>query len=319
MLPAINRGVGGTLAFPDVCMTPMVPSPVPIPYPNLGFTAMSVPFSPKVMLSMVNAINMATGLNLTTGDEGGVAHPTIKGMARYSMGNPVVMIHMLPGIMLCALSTGNNFNAPLGANLIPSVTNVFFTRRSEPVDVDEGPPLAREDGGAIRVREFTTDVGSRMWSLMRDHGAEAGLCLDLRGCPGGVVDAALQLADDFLPDGVVLAQRIDEEGDGVAVRGRRRQAYVMPLAVLVDGATASAAEIFAAALQCHGRARVFGATTYGKATAARLVGAPEGGRMAPGGFFARPDGAPIDGCGVAPDVATDDPEREAATWLATFR
>lgn len=307
MLPAINRGVGGTFAFPDVCLTPMVPSPVPIPYPNFGFTAMSVPFSPKVMLTMVNAINQSTSLMLTAGDEGGVAHPTFKGAARYSMGNPLVYIHMLPGIMLCALSTGNNFNAPLGANLIPSVTNVFFTRREGEV------PEPEVVEGALRIELFTADLASTIFGAL--EGREDGVVLDLRGCPGGQVDAALQLADDFLPDGLVLAQRTDEDGDQWPLRGRRRQAHRMPVALLVDELTASAAEIFAGVLQHHGRARLFGRSTYGKARAHRFVGAPEGGRYAEAGCFALPDGEPIHGRGLEPDCATDDPGKEALTWL----
>jgi len=313
MLPSINRGVGGTFAFPDVCLTPMVPSPVPIPYPNIGFTAMSVPFSPKVMLTMVNAINMSTGLMLTTGDEGGVAHPTFKGMARYTMGNPIVFIHMLPAIMLCALSTGNNFNAPLGANLIPSITNVFFTRREV-----EGPhAVLAETRDGLRIGEFTAEMASEVFGRL--EGRESGVIIDLRSCPGGQVDAALQLADDFLADGLVLAQRTDEEGDPWPLRGRRQQVHQMPVALLVDGETASAAEVFASALQFHGRARVFGGTTYGKGSTARLVGAPEGARMVPGGRFAKPDGSEIEGRGLTPDVVTDDPEEEALVWLTTFR
>lgn len=310
MLPSINRGLGGTFAFPDVCLTPMVPSPVPIPYPNFGFTAMSVPFSPKVMLTMVNAINMSTSLMLTTGDEGGVSHPTFKGAARYSMGNPIVYIHMLPSIMLCALSTGNNFNAPLGANLIPSVTNVFFTRR-------EGEAPEREFvEGALRITEFSSELPSVVFRQL--EGCDEALVIDLRGCPGGKVDAALQLADDFLPDGLVLAQRADEDGDQWPLRGRRTQVHRMPVAILVDAQTASAAEIFAGVLQHHGRARLFGCATYGKASAGRFVGAPEGGRFAAAGCFSLPDGQPIHGRGLTPDVDCEDPVQEVREWLKSY-
>ncbi len=311
MLPSINRGLGGTFAFPDVCLTPMVPSPVPIPYPNFGFTAMSVPFSPKVMLTMVNAINMSTSLMLTTGDEGGVSHPTFKGAARYSMGNPIVYIHMLPSIMLCALSTGNNFNAPLGANLIPSVTNVFFTRRAG------AAPDREHIEDVLGIAEFTSELPSAVFQQI--EGREDALVLDLRGCPGGKVDAALQLADDFLPEGLVLAQRTDEDGDQWPLRGRRRQVHRMPLAILVDEQTASAAEVFAGVVQHHGRAQLFGRATYGKASAARFVGAPEGGRFADGGRFSLPCGKPIHGRGLTPDVECEDPVQEVQEWLKNYR
>jgi len=313
MLPATNRGAGGTFAFPDVCLTPAAPSPLPIPYPNFGFTMMSVPFSPNVFITFVPAINMATALMLTCGDEGGVAHPTFKGAARFTMGNPIVSIHMLPAIMLCALSNGNNFNAPLGATLIPSITTVFFTRREAELadtDVTASNPLR----GTLKVNEIDSSTPSTLCSLLRDNGGR-GVVLDLRGCPGGSADAALQLADDFLPDGVTLALRTDADGDVMRCVGRRRQAYAMPLAVLVDEMTASAAEILAGALKFYGRAKLFGATTYGKATTARVMARPEGTQMTEAGTFALPDGAAIQGRGIAPDVVTSAPEEAAWAWL----
>jgi carboxyl-terminal processing protease len=308
MLPAINRGAGGTFAFPDVCMTPAAPAPLPIPYPNFGLTAMSVPFSPNVLLTFVNAINMSTGLMLTMGDEGGVAHPTFKGAARYSMGNPIVSIHMLPGIMLCALSTGNNMNAPLGANLIPSVTNVFFTRRA--VSPTEVQPAA---SCGLRIAEFEATTPTQVFAELAAR--EQGIIIDLRGCPGGVTDAALQLADDFLPDRLKLAERVDDDGDVLPVVGRRSQAYHMPVAILVDGMTASAAEIFAGVLQSYGRARLFGAKTYGKAAACKLAVLPEGPRMLQTATFRLANGSSIADCGLEPDVITDAAEEMANAWL----
>jgi carboxyl-terminal processing protease len=77
MLPASNRGVGMSLGFPDVCLTP--PVPLPVPYPNMGFNAMSAVFSPVVKVSMLPALNMASFVPMTMGDELGIAHPTFKG------------------------------------------------------------------------------------------------------------------------------------------------------------------------------------------------------------------------------------------------
>lgn len=338
MLPASNRGAGGTFAFPDVCLTPAAPAPIPVPYPNFGFTAMSVPFSPTVFLTMVPAINMATQLLLTTGDEGGVAHPTFKGAARFTMGNPIVLIHMLPAIMLCALSTGNNCNAPLGATLIPSIVNVFFTRRLDGCSTRRlnGCSTRRLNGtrrqGAatdgslscgsrdgvfeITINELTSDLATAVYARHVD----APMLIDLRGCPGGVAEAALQLADDFLPDGVVLAEREDGDGDVFILRGRRKQIYDKPVAILVDELTASAAEIFAGILQHHGRARLFGSMTYGKGEAYRLAAVPCGDdqpervAMVAAGEYRLPDGTSLS-ARLTPNVITDEPETAARAWL----
>lgn len=323
MLPATNRGAGGNFGFPDVCLTPMAPSPVPVPYPNFGFTMMATPFSPNVLITMVNAVNMASRAIMTTGDEGGVAHPTFKGSGGFTLGNLIVFINMLPGINLTSLTNGNNFNNPIGATLIPSVTNVFFTRRDGP------PPFSEKEGSAeavlpaldgdvatLRINEIRATLASRVFSALDGcEAAQTGVILDLRGCPGGVADAALELADDFLPRGVTLALRRDADGDVVPLRARRSQAYAMPLAVLIDGDTASAAEILAGVLQHHGRARVFGAASYGKGTARMLAALPQGARWVDAASFLLSDGTPLSGSGVHPDEPSAQPEEAAHRWL----
>ena len=69
MLPASNRGAGMNVGFPDVCLTPAAPSPIPIPYPNFAMNAQAAPFATSVFISMMNALNMASMIPVTTGDE----------------------------------------------------------------------------------------------------------------------------------------------------------------------------------------------------------------------------------------------------------
>jgi carboxyl-terminal processing protease len=127
MLPASNRGAGQNLAFPDVCNTPVGPATVPIPYPNIAMNAQATAFSMVVKVSMMNALNMSSVIPMTNGDQAGVAHPTVMGAARYTMGNPIVFVDKQPAICLLCPTTGNNMNAPLGAVLVPSAVNVFYT------------------------------------------------------------------------------------------------------------------------------------------------------------------------------------------------
>src|SRR5262245_21404606 len=69
------------------------------------------------------------------------------------------------------------------------------------------------------------------------------LILDLRGCPGGLLDAGLRLAEDFLPRGAVVATVVDADGDETVHLSRRERPYDVKLALLVDENTASAAEV----------------------------------------------------------------------------
>lgn len=138
-----------------------------------------------------------------------------------------------------------------------------------------------------------------------------GLILDLRGNPGGLLDQAVGLSDLFLT-----------KGDIVATRGRHPQTMQsyqatqtdvpggdilksLPILVLVDGKTASAAEIVAAALQADDRAVVVGTTSYGKGTVQTVVAMPNGGEMTlTWSRFYTPAGYALHGLGVMPTVCT---------------
>ena len=110
------------------------------------------------------------------------------------------------------------------------------------------------------------------------------IVLDLRGNPGGLLAAAVEVCDLFLDEGVIVSTRgrriAADAGDDAALEMRRatRGAAVADLrmAVLVDGLTASAAEVVAACLQDHGRAIVVGSRTFGKGTVQSILPLSDG-------------------------------------------
>lgn len=110
------------------------------------------------------------------------------------------------------------------------------------------------------------EIHRQLSRLRREQGADLqGVVLDLRGNPGGALDAAVAISDLFLAEGRIVSikgryERIDRAYD--ARLGSEWES--LPLAVLIDGDTASAAEIIAAALQSHGRATVVGERSFGK-------------------------------------------------------
>jgi carboxyl-terminal processing protease len=321
MLPASNSGAGMNIGFPDVCVTPVGPVPTPIPYPNLAENALAVPFAENVLVSFVPGLNMGSEIPITLGDQPGVESPFM-GPGRYTMGNPTVMINALPAINLLCPTTGNDMINALGAVLVPSIVNVFFSRAGAPAPGPVGPeavaalagavagsaPVELLSGGLayISIPLLSADVPARVYDAISRWGGDRieALLLDLRGCPGGELVAALQLAGDFLPVGTVLATVTDADGDAIVHRGGSERPYAFPLVVLVDRHTASAAEVFAGALQAHGRAVVAGERTYGKGTTQALLPAT----ARPGALYATvatitlPDGAALEGRGVVPDV-----------------
>ncbi|MQX35543.1 S41 family peptidase [Roseospira navarrensis] len=133
-----------------------------------------------------------------------------------------------------------------------------------------------------------------------------GFIIDMRGNPGGLLDQSVRVADLFLNDGTI-----------VSTRGRHpeaRQYYSatagdiargLPIVVLMDGDSASAAEILAAALQDSGRAVVIGTTSYGKGTVQTVIQLPNGGEITlTWSRFHSPSGYVLHGLGVPPVACT---------------
>jgi carboxyl-terminal processing protease len=340
MLPASNSGLGMNFGFPDVCLTP--PAAEPIPYPNLAMHEMAVPFAPNVLVSFVPGLNMGAETPITLGDETGDMSPFM-GPGRFWMGNPTVLLNALPAISLLCPTNGNDFINPIGAVVVPAITNVFYSRAgAQPGDMSAEAlqTLARAltapgsfeavllPGGIayVQVPIFSSGVPARMYDALRRFGAgTSALIVDLRGCPGGELTAAVELAGDFLPPGAVIVTAVDGEGDETVYRARGGGPGV-PLFVLVDGRTASSAEIFAGALQAHGRAVVVGERTYGKGSAQELLPGltGPGARYDTVATFLLPGGEPIEGRGIHPDLevasaaaldAALDAVRAAATSL----
>jgi carboxyl-terminal processing protease len=142
----------------------------------------------------------------------------------------------------------------------------------------------------VRITSFgarTADELRRALDAIADRRAAAGapaggLVIDLRGNAGGLLSAAVEACDLLLDDGVIVSTRgraASTAGDvAIDVRRASRGKAVadMPLAVLVDGLTASAAEVMAACLQDHGRAVVVGSRTFGKGTVQSLLPLSDG-------------------------------------------
>lgn len=188
--------------------------------------------------------------------------------------------------------------------------------------------IAMLDGGVlhIRVRNFVDPVAALVGEQLRGAGSVRALILDLRGNPGGRVEEATLLADRFLGTGVIVTTKRRSGGDATSLATATADDILLPLAVLIDGESASAAEIVAGALRDAGRAKLFGRTSYGKGSVQRQFLYEDGSalKLTVGRYYL-PSGAPIlDLEGLVPDVAIPsgitaegiDPDvAAAASWL----
>src|SRR5207302_1152257 len=132
---------------------------------------------------------------------------------------------------------------------------------------------------------------------------------DLRGNAGGLVEVAIETARRFLPSGVIVSTQNHDPRHNTVYQASNPGALALPLVVLVDGDTASAAEVLAGALKDNKRARLVGQATYGKGCSQGLLKLPAASGGVPTGAVritvARlfsPSGAPYTGRGVVPHV-----------------
>lgn len=162
----------------------------------------------------------------------------------------------------------------------------------------------------LRISSFNKSTSTALHGILRAHstalrdGSLAGAVIDLRGNPGGLLSQAVNVADLFLEEGRIIATQgrhpdshHDYRASGVDLT------HGLPLAILVDGDSASAAEIVASALQDLGRAVVIGSASYGKGTVQTVIRLPNDGEVTlTWSRFVSPAGYAIHGLGVMPAV-----------------
>jgi len=160
--------------------------------------------------------------------------------------------------------------------------------------------------GFLRITSFTDTTAAeveRAVARLAGHGL-SGLVIDLRDNPGGVLEAAAQVADDFLDGGTIVTAdgrtadarfRMDAEPGDISGGAR--------ITVLVNGGTASAAEILAAALHDNGRATLVGRKTYGKGSVQTILPLADGEAVKlTTSRYQTPRGTSINGIGIVPDT-----------------
>jgi carboxyl-terminal processing protease len=171
------------------------------------------------------------------------------------------------------------------------------------------------DIGYLRITSFTDSSGSELEQVVarleRARGQKIkGFVIDLRNNPGGVLDAAAQIADDFLDQGVIVTAsgrasdakfRIDARPGDITAGAR--------LVVLVNGGSASASEILAAALHDNQRAQLIGRRTYGKGSVQTIMplSAGQALKITTSRYYT-PAGVSINGVGIVPDTSLEGPE-----------
>jgi carboxyl-terminal processing protease len=169
--------------------------------------------------------------------------------------------------------------------------------------------LLEKNYGYVRISQFQEKTDSDFEKAMKaleeeSKGALKGLVLDLRNNPGGLLDQAVKISDHFIDSGIIVSidgrreeakQKWPAHPDGTATR--------YPLIVLVNGGSASGAEIVAGAIQDHGRGILVGTQTFGKGSVQTIIPLKDGSglRLTTARYYT-PSGRSIQAKGIVPDI-----------------
>ena len=157
----------------------------------------------------------------------------------------------------------------------------------------------------IRLTRFSGRTTQELLDALRDAKKNdiKGIVLDLRNNPGGLLDQSVSVSDVFLKDGVIVSIRGREEGNSRSYSAKSQADDVdVPMVVLVNAGTASAAEIVAGALRDQKRALILGERTFGKGSVQNIIPLPDGtGLKLTVALYYTPSGKSIQAEGIVPD------------------
>lgn len=164
--------------------------------------------------------------------------------------------------------------------------------------------MLEDEIGYLAISEFDSVTLEQYREGLAELTAQGmeGLIVDLRGNPGGNLDTVCEILDLMLPEGLIVYTE-DKDGNRQEFTSDEAQEVQVPLAVLVDGNSASASEIYAGAIQDYGIGQIVGTKTYGKGVVQTIYDLKDGTslKLTVAEYFT-PNGRNIDGEGITPDV-----------------
>lgn len=180
--------------------------------------------------------------------------------------------------------------------------------------------------GYVRLAQFQErsgeDLAKALAALHKENGGSLeGLVLDLRNNPGGLLDQAIEVADRFLAEGLIVYTKgrdDDAQMEFSAMQSGTEPGY--PMVVLINGGSASASEIVAGALQDHGRAVIMGVQSFGKGSVQTIIPLSDdsGLRLTTAKYYT-PNGTSIQARGIIPDLEVLQGEIKEVPEASHFR
>ena len=171
----------------------------------------------------------------------------------------------------------------------------------------------------VHITAFNADTDEQFLSLINGIAFDedvTGVVFDLRQNGGGLLASVVNMLDRLLPEGIIVTEK-DRSGKETARFTSDATSLNLPMAVLVDDATASAAELFACALRDYGKAKLVGTATYGKGCVQTTYTFPDGSALCfTTALYYPPASDNFDGTPLAPDVAVTLSEEEKQNFYS---
>ncbi len=198
---------------------------------------------------------------------------------------------------------------------------------TEPISVDvtrdkiEVPTITykmmEDQIGYIQVTEFDQVTASQFKKALEDLNGKGmkGLVIDLRNNPGGLLDVVVDMLDQMVGKGMLVYTK-DKNGEGDEYKAKSGNTFDKPLALLINGYSASASEVFAGCIQDYGLGTLVGTTSFGKGIVQNIYRLADGSavKLTVSKYYT-PKGRNIHGTGIEPDVKVE-LDKEAQSQLS---
>ncbi len=233
---------------------------------------------------------------------------TVEGM---SLDDAVDKMRGSPGSAIKLSIKREHIDKPIDVSMTREVIHIQVVKSALYGDVAYIRLASFDEQSDTKVREAIEKLKAQ------SHGTLHGVVFDLRNNPGGLLDQAVDICEDFIPEGEIVSTRARhaEESQRWDARGTDL-VDGLPLVVLINGGSASASEIVAGALQDHRRAVILGTRSFGKGSVQTIFPIGDEGalRLTTARYYT-PSGRSIQGLGIAPDVEVAESREEEIHYL----
>lgn len=281
----------------------------------------SVYYTPRELEELMNGsagIYYGIGAYVSLDPETGL--PKISGVIKGTPAEEVGLrsndlLYEIDGVSAYGLSLSEAVDLIKGEENTQVVLNLI--RDGDPIEISvtrrrvESPTVESEmleqKMGYIQITEFDDVTTSQFTSALEGLKLSGmkGLILDLRENPGGNLDTVVKIAQNLLPEGIIVYTE-DKEGRRMNYRCKGDKEIQIPMVVLVDMNSASAAEILAGAIQDYGKGTLVGTTTFGKGIVQSVMDLRDGSaiKITISSYYT-PNGRNIHGIGIEPDIVCE--------------